>query len=621
MRRTLDRLLDRLDELIRTDSFEELETEGIEIKPVPASGGEWRKIHESVNTFLNTRGGLLLVGIKEEQLPTGKRYVFTGYRSEAEPKLKDLSSLFCDRYGRKLDLKGMFPDPEIRTFRDGQIAAVFVDELPADQKFCFLNGVAFKRILTGDHKLTDAEISSQEEYKEEATYARELLPVAEAAPADLNVDQLNEYIQLLNRQAKVETMKPDISAALSFLTRKGFVKDGKVTTLGMLVCGVHPEDYLQFRCRVHGYVEAPGIVVQDKQVISGNILPVMESAYAFVMRNIPIGVSHNEGGTASPQYPEALIRETVNNALAHRDYAIDKYVSITIKPRSHIEIRNPGAFRKHLIIEDIDNATPIRRIIPEARPRNPKLAMVLMVYNKWEGKGIGMATMVDLCLQNQIDLPYYRFYSESGIGLFLQPGALVDDHMEGLFLSFDRYIQDRLDGRTLTNQQKAILAYLIKSEWANEQLRYTVLLTPDNNHFNEIARLEGCDLIMKHPCSTALHPVYVVDRLLMKRDHMAELRQLFGDAFASLREFDKELLSVVFRFNRYSTTPHPSARQASLTLWFQKHADVGSIREFDGFLRKARAVFNRMEKAGFVCRVEGSPRYRINEDFKSQNLL
>jgi len=253
MRRTLDRLLDRLDELIRTDSFEELETDGIEIKPVPASGGEWRKIHESVNTFLNTRGGLLLVGIKEEQLPTGKRYVFTGYRSEAEPKLKDLSSLFCDRYGRKLDLKGMFPDPEIRTFRDGQIAAVFVDELPADQKFCFLNGVAFKRILTGDHKLTDAEISSQEEYKEEATYARELLPVAEAAPADLNVDQLNEYIQLLNRQAKVETMKPDISAALSFLTRKGFVKDGKVTTLGMLVCGVHPEDYLQFRCRVHGH--------------------------------------------------------------------------------------------------------------------------------------------------------------------------------------------------------------------------------------------------------------------------------------------------------------------------------------------------------------------------------
>ena len=173
----------------------------------------------------------------------------------------------------------------------------------------------------------------------------------------------------------------------------------------------------------------------------------------------------------------------------------------------------------------------------------------------------------------------------------------------------------------LTGQQKAILAYLIKSEWANEQLRYTVLLTPDNNHFNEIVSLEKSGLIIKHPCSTALHPVYVVDRLLLKRDHMTELRELYGDAFVTLREFDQELLSVVFRFNRYSTTPYPSARQASLTLWFQKHADVGSIREFDGFLRKARNVFNRMEKAGFVCRVDGAPRYRINEAYKGQHLL
>lgn len=621
MRKTIDRLLEKLEPLIRAGDFEELESDGIEIKPVPATRGEWRSIHETVNAFLNTRGGVLLLGVKEEQSAGTKRYVFSGYRSHAEPKLKELGAIFADRQGRTLDLRSLFPTPELRSFMDGQLAVVFVDELPADQKFCFLNGVAYRRVLTGDHKLSDVEISSQEEYREDVLHARELMPVADATPDDLDIDQLNEYIQLLNRQAKVETMKPDISAAMSFLTRKAFVKDEQVTTLGMLVCGRHPEDHLQFRCRVHGYVEAPQVVVQDKQVISDNILPVMEAANAFVMRNIPVGVSLDAGGSASPQYPQALIRETVNNALAHRDYSIDKYVSITIKPGSHIEIRNPGAFRKHLVIEDANHSVPVRRIVPEARPRNPKLAMVLMVFNKWEGKGIGMATMVDLCLQNLVDLPYYRFYSASDIGLFLNSGRLVDDRMEGLFLSFDRYIEDHLEGRTLTEQQELILAYLIKSEWANAQLRYTILLTPDNNHFNEISFLEGKGLISKHSCSTSLHPVYVADRLLLKRDHITELREIYGPAFDQLRDFNKDLLSIVFRFNRYSKTRYPSARQASLALWFQNHTAVNNIKEFDGFLRKARSTFNSMEKAGFIHRIEGKPRYCIDDDYKAQHLL
>lgn len=40
----------------------------------------------------------------------------------------------------------------------------------------------------------------------------------------------------------------------------------------------------------------------------------------------------------------------------------------------HIAIRNPGRFRQTLIIEDGDSAIPVRRILPEAKPRNPKLA-------------------------------------------------------------------------------------------------------------------------------------------------------------------------------------------------------------------------------------------------------
>ena len=61
----VDNALTKLAVLIAEDRFEELETEGLEIKPVPAAAGEWRERHVSVNAFLNTRGGILLLGFKE----------------------------------------------------------------------------------------------------------------------------------------------------------------------------------------------------------------------------------------------------------------------------------------------------------------------------------------------------------------------------------------------------------------------------------------------------------------------------------------------------------------------------------------------------------------------------
>jgi predicted HTH transcriptional regulator len=200
-------------------------------------------------------------------------------------------------------------------------------------------------------------------------------------------------------------------------------------------------------------VDVPQQIAQDKQDFVDNVLQLMESGLGYVLRNIQVGISPEGGGTAVPQYPEEVLRETVNNALAHRDYSVDKQVIIAIKPGSHISIRNPGRFRQTLIIEDVKAAIPVRRILPEAKPRNPKLAEVLRVYRKWEGRGIGMATLVNLCLATQIDLPYYRIYTEE-VGLHLRAGALLDERMERLFESFDRHITTRLEGGSLTEERK-----------------------------------------------------------------------------------------------------------------------------------------------------------------------
>ena len=51
--------------LIEQERFEELESDTIELKPCPSTGQSWGERFKSVNAFLNTRGGLLVLGIKE----------------------------------------------------------------------------------------------------------------------------------------------------------------------------------------------------------------------------------------------------------------------------------------------------------------------------------------------------------------------------------------------------------------------------------------------------------------------------------------------------------------------------------------------------------------------------
>lgn len=617
----VDRVLEKIEVLIREGRYEGLESDGLEIKPVPAAGQEWRERYKSANAFLNTRGGVILFGIREDGQGPQRRYIFTGYREEAEEKMKTFPAEFTDRHGTKLDLREAFPKIQLREFMGGRVAVMFIDELPSDRKFVFYRGEAWKRILTGDHKISETEIEGQEEFREEAWRARELQPVPDVSAADLNLDALNDYIQQLNRPVKVETIKPDLASAQGFLERKCFIKEGHVTTLGMLVCGSHPADTLGFRCHVHGYVDVPQEVAQDKQDLIGNILPLMQSSLAYLLRNIQIGVSAERGGIATPQYPEEVLRETVNNALAHRDYSINKQAIISIKPNEQISIRNPGRFRAPLLIEHPDDAVPLRRIIPEAKPRNPKLADVLRVYRKWEGKGIGMATLVNLALENRIDLPTYRIYGEE-VCLILKAGPLMGESMKTMFAGFDAYIEQK-NGGALTDEQALVIAYLMKSEEANRRQHYSILLTPDNNHFEQLLRLEQAGLIEKHERSSALYPVYLADRVLMQTDYRSELEALFRESLSTFDATTRDCLNVLYRHGEFSQTKQVTAKMAAFAIWYATKGVREDIREFDRFYRKIRHIFKKLEEAGYIVRSDGSSRlgYRLNSSYQPRELL
>ncbi len=610
----IDKILNAIEESIKKGVYKPVETEKVELKPTPPNLKGSTALLQSICAFLNTQGGILIVGIKDNNNVAKKHYEVKGYSEDFENVIKEFGSKFSEINQAKLDISPYLISHEVREFMTDRICVIYIDMLPDDLKFAFLNGVAYKRILTGDHPIDQNTIEAHEEFKEEIKNARELAIVPEASVDDIDIDKLNDYIYLLNREVKTETNKRSIDDARSFLTRKKFIINNEPTTLGMLVCGKHVKDFLGWRGQVDGFVDTPYDVAQDKKSLIDNVIPLMERSLSYILKNIQVGVTIEKSGSAKPEYPEQLLRETINNAIAHRDYSVDKYVNINIKPNSYIEIRNPGSFKRQLLVEALSHEIPVRRIIPDSKPRNPRLADVLKVFDKWEGKSRGMSNLVNEALENKIDLPFYRFYSKDELGLFIQKGKLVDESFISFLEAFDLYIQNKLNGYSLTNEETSVLAYLFKSEKANSNYRHTILLTPDNNHFDAISRLSKSTLIYKHPESPNLYPIYLLNRELMREDYNTELRSAFGGQFDELPSIYKQTLSLIYQVNTYSISKSVSATQAGRLLFYKSGRPLNDIKEFDTFKRKIYGVFKNLVTRGFILN-EGR-KYYINNSFE-----
>lgn len=564
---SLTPILNKLEFCVQQGSWESMETDWLEIKPVPSTGNAWDNIRDSICAFLNTRGGVVVLGIKDEQQPK-RHFTFTGYTEANSGNLSALRSAFKDAKGNPMDV-GDCLMVEVRSFSTGQIAVVRVSALPEDRKFCFYRDEARERITDRDEKIPKHRVDEQEERKREMETFRELRPVEEVRLDDLSLQRINELVLLINQgQAQpIETIKSTLPDAIPFLEKKRFMlKDGKITTLGVLVCGTRPEDHLLFRSQMDAFVDVPNTVAQDKKTFKDNILQLMELGRAWTLRSIMTGVSTEAGGTLVAEYPEQLIRESINNALAHRDYAINRPVQLTIKPRISFSIRNPGHLPHELVFEQPNHAIPVRRIFANPRARNPRLADVLKLHNKWEGKGIGMSDLVNFALANQIDVPHYLFHSADELSLIIPAGKVLDEAVDGWFDLLDGLIAQQCSNTPLTSEHRMVLAYLLKSERLNRNGYYTLSLTPGNNHFGTISQLRDWGLIGLHPSSDRFKEVYVVCRELATEDATGELRQVFGGVFDELKPMSQQTLNLILLAEKYSRVGGLNAKQVSRLL-------------------------------------------------------
>jgi len=615
-------------------NYNGLENEQLELKDL-SNSDNWKELYKTACAFLNSNGGIIIIGIKEDNKT--KQLKFIGYNSNNEAKIKELPFQFSDKNKNRIDLSNYIrPDlMEIHSLCNGQVCVLYIENLPEDEKYVYYNENAYERYLTGDHVISQEKIKKHVELCEELQYSKEIEIITEASLDDLDVDKLNDYIIRLNADKKIETLKSDIQNAVQFLKWKRMLRDDKPTILGMLVCGKRNplEYYLGERCELDVYFEMGGrnILAEDRKVYKENIIDLMESAWSFSFSKIGTGISIAGGGSDVFEYPEEIIRETINNALAHRDYSQNRFSIVVIKNNEYLEIRNPGQFRQEQVLI-AEKPLRIRRIIPIPKARNPNLAEILKVYKRWEGRGIGMSSLVNYALCNEIDIPYYIIHNKYEISLFIQKGKVLDDKCEMWLNNFNKYIAEKTNGIPLTIEQKTVLAYIFKSEKLNKEEKYTVNFSRSNNHFNIISELESFGLINqilndKSDKSimngTALSAdsgiqLYRIDETLKKENHNERLKEIFGGSLLRLNSDCVDILNAIYQHNEYSIIAEVSARLIGNYLYYKGNFPKDE-RVFDNYKRKIRGLINKLEKEHFIKRRQGKkPDYTINIDYKKE---
>ena len=333
-------IIDKINKLLKFKS----ENDTLEVKS--ASGG-FPKIHDTISSFANTRGGIIVFGIEEK-----KNFKVVGVENinELQNKISELCS-------QKME-------PPIRPimtqieFNDKKLLVIEILELSQREKPCYykkegISRGSYIRVGDNDQKMTEYEIYSFQSYRNRID--EDLRIIERAKIEDLDKEKIDKYIKNL----KIEKPKFSKKDRNGILKISNIIKEnekGKVhpTLAGTMVFGEYPQQFfpqLFVACSV-----IPGIEMgelgfnnqrfDDNARIEGNIEEMLDETLNFLKKNMKIKIIIDENGERKniPEYPLAALREAVVNALVHRDYSIyteKSYIKV-FKYKDRIEIENPG---------------------------------------------------------------------------------------------------------------------------------------------------------------------------------------------------------------------------------------------------------------------------------------
>ena len=330
----------------------EKQSETISIEVKTAKAGKPEKYYDTISSFANTMGGIILFGIEEKKHKNNTTFEIVGVY-DANDLQKNITNLCSTEFEPVIR-----PEINIVNIENKNVVAVRIDALNQINKPCYykpkgLHNGSYTRIGDRDDNMTEYEIYKCISYKENVK--DDLKPVVRATMKDLDEKLLNTFI---------ENVKADKPKLAEFSNEEILLNYGVITEIedkifptvaGIIVFGIYPQKF--FPQWFVAAIVVPGFEISDlgnegqrfddNKRIEGNISEMYEETLAFLNRNMKIKViiSDKTGlRTDITQYPKDALREAISNMIIHRDYSQFKtgVYSIVTVYKDRIEFRNVG---------------------------------------------------------------------------------------------------------------------------------------------------------------------------------------------------------------------------------------------------------------------------------------
>lgn len=345
-----------------------------------------RSLAKEIASFANLEGGYILLGVEDNGTVTGLT------RSDIEEWVMNICAD---------DIQPpIIPYFEIVLWEgDSKIGVITIPEDSPDKPYKARQGnrwVTFVRIGSTSREATREQ--EQRLYQASGVLRYDIKPVPGSSLKDLDINRLINYFKDIRRQDCPEQDEKQWEILL-INTEIMVESRGKAipTVGGMLLFGKTPNRYLpQSGISAVAY---PGMKKDyeaiERETIRRPIVArffgtadivdtgLVERAIEFVRRNTRFNSYLVEGRRIDrPDYPPEVIRETIVNAIAHRDYTISGTdIELSIYT-DRLEVISPGR---------LPNTVTIERMKAGCRvTRNELIKEVLRDYHYVEATGLGI---------------------------------------------------------------------------------------------------------------------------------------------------------------------------------------------------------------------------------------
>ena len=327
-------------------------------------------IAEGLVSLANSHGGVAVLGVTKGGKPQ------TGGDSAQMQQLQERTA----QAGLLADPPLILPSPQIVELEGTPLLVVQVP--PGLPHIYSLQGRYLTRTAGQNRRLTTPELRRLLFDRADAGF--ETTPVEGASLDDLDRGQVRRYLETIHAGPQEDVGQLLVGRGCGLASASG---DYAPTAAGLLLFGSTPQRFLRSAEIV--CVRYPGPEMGDefvRQEIGGPLGDQIRQAEAFVVGNMRremriTGIVREEVN----EYPVAVVREAIVNAVAHRDYSIRGEGIRLLMFSDRLEVYSPGRLPGHVTLENL---------LDERYSRNEAIVAVLSDMGYIERLGYGIDRMI-----------------------------------------------------------------------------------------------------------------------------------------------------------------------------------------------------------------------------------